>query len=226
MLAIPAAFARDGRVFDGYDSYYGSIPNAVFHKAAKEGFGSSFYDEKDGLEVELDTTVGGKSMSIVIGDGFFELNGVRHAFKDAVTFQGESSLGTIPPTGFNVYISAGQKNAKPLVCLEGVANGSGEYDRYKQVYLVVNPTTPRKATVYHLASLFASCKALTRTSGGDLAFPVNDYLTNPSDNSRIGVVSRYYKIADGAFAPTGQTTRLLFENPDSGNVFRFSVDTP
>jgi hypothetical protein len=225
-LLASAACASDAKIFDGYDSYYTSLPNAIFHKATKEGFESSFYDEKDGLEVELDTTVGGRKMSIVIGDGVFELNGVRHAFKDAVTFQGESSSGTIPPTGFNVYISDKQRDAKPLICLEGVANGSGEYDRYKQVYLIVNPTAPKRAAVYHLASLFASCKALVRTGSNGIAFPANDYLTNATDKSRIGVISRYYKIADGVFVPTGEATRLLFEAPDSGNVFRFSVGTP
>jgi hypothetical protein len=86
--------------------------------------------------------------------------------------------------------------------MQGGSDGSGESDRYTQIYLLINPLAPKgKATFLHLPSLLSSCRAILETKDGKLAFPRNSYLFGDAQESRVGLLVSYYTFEDRRFPP-------------------------
>jgi hypothetical protein len=106
--------------------------------------------------------------------------------------------------------------------MQGGSDGSGEADRYTQIYLLVNPLDPKgKATFLHLPSLLSSCRAVSTTKDGKLVFPRNSYLFDKAQESRVGLLVSYYTFEDRRFAPTLDEIRLRFTRPEI--PFQFSI---
>lgn len=207
----------DSHVFHGFDEYYVSLQGHLFSTALREGFSSAYYDERDGLEAGLDFKFKGGHLSLILGEGFFELNQKRYRYSGAITFPGETSAGFMLPTGMNVYVSERDN----LMCMDGYVNGSGEYDRHAMIYLVTDPLG-HQPKIFQLPGLLSSCKALIRLPGDRVAFPSNAYLTD-REGLRVGLKASYFEIAGDAFVRLDKTAYLTFSDSGKGDVFRFVV---
>jgi hypothetical protein len=125
----------------------------------------------------------------------------------------------IYPVDVDVFVAERAGDRPPVLCLEGQPNGSGEADRYEQIFLLIDPLGHHPAFL-HLPSLLSSCRAIRVTAGGQIAFPKNSYLLNEAQDTRIGLRVSYFTFERGQFVPTNQETRLRFVSPE--NPFEFA----
>jgi hypothetical protein len=208
--------------YESYDAFYAAQPSAVFGDPIKSKPGIAYsYPGEKGIHTELRATMGGKAVRVALAEDHITVNGRTYRYSRAVTFPGEHPSDIYPPTA-DVFL-ASRTNAHPAVlCMQGGSDGSGECDRYTQIYLLINPLAPKgKATFLHLPSLLSSCRAVLETKDGKLAFPRNSYQFDDARESRVGLLVSYYTFEDRRFTPILNEIRLRFSQPEI--PFRFSI---
>jgi hypothetical protein len=221
--AILAAFSvcsQAGQMYNGYDSFYSAQPGAVFGDPVKRDSSVVYSDAgKRGIYTEMQGSSDGKKLTIRVADRSITINGSNYRFADATTFPGERQ-STLNPQSADVFLATLTGSHTRIMCLQGDTAGSGEADRRKQVYLLVNPLERKgKSTFLHLPSLFSSCRAVV-TKDAKLVFPENSYLFDEAKETRIGLLVSYYMFENGRFRPNDNAVRLRFTNPE--NPFEFS----
>jgi len=214
--------ARAAEVYDSYDVFYAAQPGAVFGDPIKYDAGSAFsYPGESGLHSERRATPGGSAVRIDVAPDRITVNDTTYRFARAVAFQGEYA-SDIHPASAEVFIAPQVKARPAVLCVEGGSNGSGESDRHRQIYLLVNPLASKgKATFLHLPSLLSSCRAVLATKDGGLVFPKNSYLFDDAQETRVGLLMSYYTFENQRFVPALNEIRLRFTRPEI--PFQFSV---
>lgn len=219
------AFAGRGQatqIYESYDAFYSAHPGSEFGEPiqAKPGFVYS-YPGEESIHTWRQATLGGKAVSVELGEAHITVNGRIYRYASAVTFPGEHPSAVDPQTA-EVFLAARTDAHPAVLCMEGVSDGPGEADRYTQIYLLVNPLGPKgKATFLHLPSLLSSCRAISTTKDGKLVFPRNSYLFDKAQESRVGLLVSYYTFEGRRFAPTLNEIRLRFTRPEI--PFQFSI---
>ncbi|TDN61607.1 hypothetical protein [Paraburkholderia sp. BL10I2N1] len=187
--AILAAFAvcsQAARIYSNYDSFYAAQPGAVFSDPVKRDSSVVYSDSGErGVYTEMQGALNGEKVSIRIADRSITINGSNYRFADATTFPGEHR-SNLNPQSVDVFLATPTGSPISIMCLQGDTVGSGEADRHKQVYLLVNPFARKgKPTFLHLPSLFASCRAVLLTKDAKLVFPKNSYLFDNAEEARV-----------------------------------------
>lgn len=222
VLAAFAGGAHAAGIYDSYDAFYAAHPGSVFGEPipAKPGVVYSHPDDR-GIYTQRHTTLEGKAVGVELGEDHITVNGRVYRYASAVTFPGEHPSDIYPQTA-DVFLAARTDAHPAILCMQGGSDGSGEADRYTQIYLLVNPLDRKgKATFLHLPSLLSSCRAVSTTKDGKLVFPRNSYLFDKAQESRVGLLVSYYTFEDRRFAPTLNEIRLRFTRPEI--PFQFSI---
>jgi hypothetical protein len=218
-LAAVSTGAYAAQTYDGYDAFYAAQPGAVFSEPLKQETGLVFSrPSKEGTYTDLHTGFAGKATKIQVASNHITVNGRTYSFARATTLPNEPA-GNIYPDTANVFVAARAGNRPPILCIEGQGSGSGEADRYQQIFLLVDPLN-RRPTFLHLPPLLSSCRAIVATKNGQLAFPKNSYLLDEAQGARIGLLVSYFTFKGGHFTPTNSEVRLRFVRPE--NPFKFS----
>ncbi|HKT62426.1 hypothetical protein [Burkholderia sp. 22313] len=225
MLAIIcAAFASGARgstIYSGYDEFYAAQSNAAF-SGPVEHDASVLYSNRDGdVYGYFDVKSNGRAVHVEVTGNRVTIGGRTYRFADATTFSGEYPV-EIYPGSANMFFTERTHRRPSALCVEGSGSGSGEANRRRQIYLLINPLAPKKeVTFLHLPSLLSSCRAVLVTKDGTLAFPKNNYLLDDAQESRIGLLMSYYAFEKNRFVPVLNDIRLRFSRPDV--PFQFSV---
>jgi hypothetical protein len=218
-LAVVSTSAFADQTYNSYDAFYAVQPGAVFGEPLKRETGVVYSrPDEDGTHTDLRATFAGKPIGIQVASDHIAINGKTYRFARAATLSNEAA-GSIYPGSANVYVSARSGNRPAILCVEGQGSGSGEADRYKQIYVLVDPLS-RKPAFLHLPALLSSCRAVVATKNGQFAFPKNSYLLDEAQDARIGLLLSYFTFEGGHFLPTDHEVRLRFAGPE--NPFKFS----
>ena len=219
-LAALWGSANAALVYDSYDAFYAARPGTVFGAPIEQDADSTYsHPGEQGIYTHLRSALDGKTVGIDVAENHITVNGKTYRFARATTFPDEHAID-IYPASAKVFLARGTRNRPSLLCLEGDGSGSGEADRHKQVFLLLNPLA-RNATWLHLPSLLSSCRAVVATNDGRFAFPKNSYVFD--EDSRTGLLVSYYTFAHRRFAlvPAPKELRLRFTHPEV--PFQFSV---
>jgi hypothetical protein len=173
-----------------------------------------------GIYTNLKANLDGKVIKIRVSPDHIIVNGRTYRFARAIMQPGEPVADIYPDTA-NVFLASRMGNRPALLCVSGQSGGSGEADRYQQIFLLVNPLGG-KPELIHLPALLSSCRAVLVVSGGQLAFPKNSYIVDEAQLTRIGLRVSYLTFGHGKFSPTGKEFHLRFESPE--NPFQFSLE--
>jgi hypothetical protein len=222
--AILAAFAvcsQAAQMYNSYDSFYAAQPGAVFGDPVERDSSVVYSDAGErGIYTEMRGALNGKKVKIRVAHRSITINGSNYRFADATTFPGERQ-SNLNPQSADVFLATIIGSHTGIMCLQGDTAGSGEADRHKQIYLLVNPLERKgKSTFLHLPSLFSSCHAVALTKDAKLVFSKNSYLFDEAKETRIGLLVSYYTFENGRFKPTNNAVRLRFTSPE--NPFEFS----
>ncbi len=230
-LAVALALlARDATAasYDDYDAFYAARPGSVFRTPTEREVDPHTsgarvlyaYPGKPGEFAALHVELGRKALAFELWQDRIVVNGRTYRFARARAFPGEHASDIFPDSA-DVYTTERTNIHPPLICVEGAGSASGEAaSRYRQVFLVVNPLS-RKPAFLQLPGLLSSCRAVTVTNDGKLAFPKNSYLFDDANTVRTGLLLEYYTFDGRRFARTGNLLRLSFTTPE--NPFQFSL---
>ncbi|WP_322014327.1 hypothetical protein [Paraburkholderia sp. J12] len=221
-LCVVSTGCHAERRYSDYDVFYAGQPGALFKTPVNQDRSAVYANSGGGgIYTDVQATIGGKPVKIQVGSNYLSINRKRYRFAQAAIFPGEH-VTELYPNAADIFIAQRAGNVPPLLCLEGHGNGSGEADRYQQVYLLVDPLgrKGRKPEFLHLPSLLSSCRAVLKTADDRIAFPKNDYLVDERQGTRVGLLVSYFTYEHGSFMPTNDTIRLRFVSPD--NPFQFS----
>lgn len=226
-MAVLVAFASGAHAtgtYESYDAFYAAQPGAVFGEPippAEAGVVYS-YPGTEGIHTWRRANLGRQAVSVELGEDHITVNGKIYRYANAVTFPGEHPSAVDPQTA-NLFLASKANSHAAVLCMEGSSDGSGEADRYTQIYLLINPLRSKaKATFLHLPSLLSSCRGVSMTKDGTLVFPRNSYLFDRAQESRVGLLVSYYTFQDQRFIPTRNEIWLRFDQPEI--PFRFSVE--
>lgn len=214
--------AGAGEIFEDYNSFYASRNHQLFGEQIQFDNTSTYaLPEKPGGYVKLQTLLEGKPLRVEIAPDRITVNGVIHRFGRAKTFPGEYPTDIYPP-GASVFLVPRTTVHPAALCVEGASSGSGEANRHTQIYLLLDPLSLRgKATFLHLPSLLSSCRAVTVTDHGKVAFPKNTYLLDAQQENRAGLLLSYYTFERQRFVPIQKEIRVRFVQPEI--PFQFEI---
>ncbi|GCB05114.1 hypothetical protein [Ralstonia sp. SET104] len=209
-------------IFEDYGSFYATQSHAVFSEAIKFDRDSIYAIPGElGSYVKLQASLEGKPARIEIARNRIVVNGATYRFARATTFPEEHPSDIYPPSA-DVFLASKTNDHPAALCVEGASNGSGEAARHTQIYLLLNPISANgKATFLHLPSLLSSCRAITVTKDGKIAFPKNTYLLDAQQESRVGLQLSYYTFEHQRFVPIHDELRLRFTRPEI--PFQFEI---
>jgi hypothetical protein len=208
--------------YDSYDEFYAAQPGAVFGAPIKQDAGSVYsHPGAQGIHMHLRSALDGKAVRIDVAENHMTVNGRTYRFARATTFPDEHAIN-IYPASTKVFLAGGTSNRPSVLCVEGDGSGSGEADRHKQIFLLLDPLA-HNPMLLHLPSLLSSCRAVVTTKDGTVAFPKNRYLFDDAQESRIGLLVSYYTFEHQRFSsvPALKQLRLRFTHPEI--PFQFSV---
>ncbi|RQZ19251.1 hypothetical protein DIE15_05915 [Burkholderia sp. Bp9031] len=224
LAAILAAFASGAHgstTYGSYDEFYAVQSRAAFGGPIEHDASVLYSDRSGDVYGEFGVESGGKTQHVEIVGNRMTIGGKIYRFSNATTFPGEHPV-EIYPGSASVFFAESVRHRPPALCVEGSGSGSGEADRHRQIYLLINPFAAKKdVTFLHLPSLLSSCRAVLATPDGKFAFPKNSYLLDDAQESRIGLSMSYYVFEKRRFVPVLNDIRLRFVRPDV--PFQFSV---
>lgn len=225
LAVLSSGSACAARVYADYDAFYAAQPGAVFDAPIGQPAGPlKLYSDvgQEGSYAELRSTLNGKPIRIEVGGNRITVNGKTYRFARAITFPDEH-VTDIYPENANVFVADGTSNRPSVLCVEGYGSGSGEADRYQQIFLLVNPLA-RQPTFLHLPGLLSSCRAVRATRDGKLAFPKNRYLFDDAQESRVGLLVSYYTFEHSRFVHAAALKQLRLRFARAEMLFEFSVE--
>lgn len=224
LAAILTAFASSAygsTAYGSYDAFYAAQSRAAFGGPIERDASVLYSDRSGDVYAEFGVESDGKTLHVEIVGNRVTIGGKIYRFSNATTFPGEHPV-EIYPGSASVFFAEGVRHRPSALCVEGSGNGSGEANRHRQIYLLINPFAAKKdVTFLHLPSLLSSCRAVLATPDGKFAFPKNSYLLDDAQESRIGLSMSYYVFEKRRFVPVLNDIRLRFVRPDV--PFQFSV---
>lgn len=217
-LAAVSTATYAAQTYDDYDAFYSVQAGALFGEPVRHESGILYSRPgEEGAYAEFHATIAGTATRIQVASNHITINGRAHKLARAITPPNER-VGNIYPANSNVFIATSEGNRPPLLCVEGHGGGSGEADRYQQIFLLVGPLS-RRPTFLHLPALLSSCRAIVATKDGKIAFPKNSYLFDEAQGIRTGLLVSYITFERGHFTATNNEIRLRFVSPE--NPFKF-----
>ncbi|WP_175731682.1 hypothetical protein [Burkholderia ambifaria] len=224
LAAILTAFASSAcgsTIYSSYDEFYAGQSSAAFGDPIEHDASALYSDRGGDVYGDFGVELGGKTVHVEVAGNRWTIGGRTYRFSKATTFPGEHPI-EIYPGSARVFFAERPHHQPSALCVEGEGSGSGEANRHRQIYLLIDPLAPKGgATLLHLPSLLSSCRAVLTTHDGKLAFPKNSYLLDGAQESRIGLLMSYYVFEKRRFVPTLNDIRLRFVRPDV--PFQFSV---
>ncbi|WP_296228377.1 hypothetical protein [Ralstonia sp. UBA689] len=214
--------ANAGEIFEDYDSFYATRSHKFFGEPIEFDRDSTYALPRQlGSYVKLQASLEEKPVRVEIAPNRITVNSAAYRLARATAFPGEHPSDIYPPSA-NVFLASKTSTHPAALCIEGASNGSGEANRHTQIYLLLNPLSPRgKATFLHLPSLLSSCRAITVTKDGRVAFPKNTYLLDTQQEHRAGLLLSYYVFEHQRFVPIQKEVRLRFTHPEV--PFQFEI---
>ncbi|AJW44118.1 hypothetical protein [Ralstonia mannitolilytica] len=209
-------------IFEDYDSFYVSRLHKLFGEPIEFDHSSTYAAQgRPGSYVKLRASLEGKPLRVEIAPDRITVNGVIRRFDRAKTLPGEHPTDIYPP-GASVFLVPRTTVHPAALCVDGASSGSGEANRHTQIYLLLDPLALRgKATFLHLPSLLSSCRAVTVTDHGKVAFPKNTYLLDAQQENRAGLLLSYYTFEGQRFVPIQKEVQVRFVQPEI--PFQFEI---
>lgn len=209
-----AQTAAAATVFDGYEAFYGSLPQALFlatqaRPLTRAGTGRA----PARLQWEGLAGDSGPRHQVELAGADLRIDGRRLPAAKARKFGNE--MPTALGERATLYVN------DSAVCVEGVApSASGTAQRHVHVSLVTQAFGP-KALRYELPSLFASCLGLYRGEGASVRFYQASYHYPAGQDEADGLALQPYVLDSGNWRTEGAPLRTQFVEP--GNVYRFTL---
>lgn len=211
-IASPAR-AQDGRLFEGYDALWQTLPHPAFTVLDERPLADP--QAVDGQAYRAWASPRGHRVAW-LGDTV-TIDRRALPFSRAAVFPGEVA----GEPGADARLFVGPRD----VCLQGTApSASGTAQRHTHVMLVVEAFTPR-ARRYDLPSLFGSCLALTRDGGLAFRFLAGRYHAAADAEVSDGIVFEHWRLRDGRFARSPEPA-LAVRFADAQDAYRFRVVSP
>lgn len=211
LLFLPT-LALAAEVFDGYETYYSSLPNRLFQSSGVELEPFILEGEQD-IRYVWQGMAAGSRHKVELKEGKIILDGRTWLAKSIKAFPGEAVNAGDLGRGAIAYFSTG------WACVENTpASASGTVVRHKSVYLLRLGT---KSRGWKLPSLFASCQGV-RFLNGQVRFDMLEYRYQDDNDEPAGVVFNEYAIKSGRFVPLVGKRFASFT--EEGNVYRFLLD--
>jgi len=214
LLMVPA-LAHAGTAFDGYEAFYASLPDTIFHGDGTE-LQAHAIEGDDETRYGWQGVAAGRRQSLEIRDGTLKINGRVLNRNRIQPFPGEAVGETDLGMGAVAYFSPG------WTCVENTPmSASGSAVRHRVVYLIKRGTKGYQA--WKLPSLFAHCTSI-RVKGQRILVQAASYRYVDGQDSPMGVIFREFSLDEGRFTPTHVTQSITFVEP--GNVYKFLLDAP
>lgn len=211
-LVFVPVMSHAATLFDGYEAYYASLPNQLFHDKGKALQPYSLASD-DLVRHQWQGNAAGRKQRIELHDGQLTINGRLLKTKDITVFPDEVVSNTDLGAGTSVYFSPG------WLCAENTpASASGTAVRHKSVYLIKQ--TGRRLQGWKLPSLFASCAAI-RTQNKTITFYKVTYRYLDGQDEPQGADFKEFAIRGDTFVATGGAQSSTFV--ETGNVYKFFV---
>lgn len=212
-LLMAPVLAQAATTFDGYEAFYASLPDTLFHG---DGIQLQPYamDGDDEMRYGWQGVVAGRRQALEVRDGVLTINGRVLKRSRIQPFPGEAVGETDLGMGAVAYISPN------WTCVENTpTSASGSAVRHWVVYLIRGATKGYEA--WKLPSLFAHCTSI-RLKGKEVLVQEASYRYIDGKDEPTGVVFREYSLTKGRFGPTDVTRSITFVEP--GNMYKFNLD--
>jgi hypothetical protein len=225
-IALISSTSHASDVYETYESYYLSRPDAVFREPIgrrENGVSYALETEPERSFVEYVATVSGRQIGIAQSPYDIEVEGRRFIFSSATMLWDAYARPFHIGEGTEIFIAPPKGETAPALCADVGFSRSGEADRWKPSFLLLQPLGSRdgtKPTIFGIGTLFGGCRAFIRTADGRLAYPKNEYRRS-KDGTRIGLRMTYYALRGNHLVPAGETVDIKFIDPE--NPWRFSV---
>lgn len=212
-LLMAPVLAQAATTFDGYEAFYASLPDTLFHG---DGIQLQPYamEGDDEMRYGWQGVVAGRRQALEVRDGVLAINGrvlkrsrIRPFPREAV---GETDLGM----GTVAYFSPN------WTCVENTpTSASGSAVRHRVVYLIRRAAKGYDA--WKLPSLFAHCTSI-RAKGQGVLVQEASYRYVAGKDDPTGVNFREFSLTNDQFFPTDVRRSITFVEP--GNVYKFTSD--
>jgi hypothetical protein len=212
-LLMAPVLAQAATTFDGYEAYYASLPDTLFHG---DGIQLQPYamEGDDEMRNGWQGVVAGRRQALEVRDGVLTING-RVLKRSRITpFPGEAVGETALGMGTVAYFSPN------WTCVENTpTSASGSAVRHRVVYLIRRAAKGYEA--WKLPSLFAHCTSI-RVKGKEVLVQEASYRYVDGKDEPTGVVFRELLLTKGRFVPTDVRRSITFVAP--GNMYQFTLD--
>ncbi|MFC7420230.1 hypothetical protein ACFQNF_10070 [Iodobacter arcticus] len=214
-LFLLASFANAGNTYDGYESYYSTLSDAIFKSADKHELEAFSTPPSGNIKYSWGGKIKGQQRHISVSNGLIKIDGKSLQIPKARIFPGE--IANIEDQGRNadVYLS------KDYACLESVPpSSSGTAIRHTSVYLINQKTKP--VVFLKLPSLFASCTGIRINPQGLITFDKVEYQYEKGEDYPSGVKFTEYTSYKQQFQKSEKEVAGKFIEPD--NVYKFIIE--
>lgn len=214
-ISASATEAAEPTVFDGYATFYASLPNPLFVSAdvkrltkgtAPSGRYRLFWT---GL-----TNASASNHSIEFERADVLVDGRRLSARATRPFTQEPRLASAERA--TLYVN------DDYVCIESQpSSASGTAARHVQASLIVRPFAKRGAMRFQLPSLFGSCLGLRRDASGRPLVLRANYRWPQGEDLPVGVDFADHALVGQQWLATGRVLSTRFVEPE--NVYRFTA---
>ncbi len=211
-LLMAPVLAQAATTFDGYEAYYASLPDTLFHG---DGIQLQPYamEGDDEMRYGWQGVVAGRRQALEVRDGVLTINGRVLKRSRIQPFPGEAVGETDLGMGAVAYFSPN------WTCVENTpTSASGSAVRHRVVYLIRRAAKGYEA--WKLPSLFAHCTSI-RVKGKEVLVQEASYRYVDGKDEPTGVVFRELSLTKGRFVPTDIRRSIIFVEP--GNVYKFTL---
>ena len=212
-LLIAPVLAHAATICDGYEAFYASLPDTLFHG---DGIQLRPYamEGDDEMRYGWQGVAAGRRQALEIRDGVLTIHGRVLKRSRIQPFPGEAVGETDLGMGTVAYFAPG------WTCVENTPmSASGSAVRHRVVYLIKPGMKADEA--WRLPSLFAHCTSI-RVKNQRILVQEAAYRYVEGQDLATGVTLNEFALLKGKFVPTGVSRSLTFVAP--GNVYKFTVD--
>ncbi len=212
-LLVAPALAQAAITFDGYEAFYASLPDTLFHG---DGIQLQPYamEGDDEMRYGWQGMAAGRRQTLEVRDGSLTINGRALKRSRIQPFPGEAVGETDLGMGTVAYFSPN------WICVENTpTSASGSAVRHRVVYLIKRGTKGHEA--WKLPSLFAHCTSI-RVKGKEVLVQQVSYRYVDGKDESTGVIFSEFALRKAGFIPTGVKRSVTFVEP--GNVYKFTLD--
>lgn len=212
-LLMAPVVAHAGTTFEGYEAFYATLPDTLFHGPGVElQPHASVGDEH--LHYAWRGVVAGRRQALELRNGAVTLNGRVLSRRRVHAFPGETVDRQDLGMGSVAHFAPG------WLCVEGTpASASGSAGRHRAVYLIRRGK--RTDDAWRLPSLFGHCASIRLTRQQILVLQAT-YRYAEGQDMATGLTLHEFALVQGTFKPTGATVSLVF--PEPGNVYKLKLD--